>query len=383
MRNVLGAITRQAHARAETTRPGLGPNSRPTPSNSPPRFPHNARSKQNERSTSSANDNFEELWEEAVDDFFARTGVDLSDPEQDLYQRLQRCSSADTIVDALEDISQTFCAYRKGSERAERIRSVLRSVAHGVSVLIDAAAEGAASESFPGGKAVFVAIAVLIKATQGVSERFNTLLAILEKFGFYLSRLHIRLDIGFGPGSRRITVALLSKMVHAFALATQAMRQSRMRHLVSVLFDKDNETEAVAKQVEQLMEEDSRMGLVEIHRAVSQLSDGINETLAPLLSMQTELASIHADVHVVAQITQNGFAALSAQMESHPREHAVPHHLPPSATVPGDIRVASGDAELATRVLILQAILTLRALTPKMLFSSTLTHFTSVYAHWS
>ena len=62
-----------------------------------------------------------------------------------------------------------------------------------------------------------------------MTKRFDALLAILDKFGYYLSRLRIRLDVGIGPESRRIIVELLAKMIRTFAIATQTMHHSRLR----------------------------------------------------------------------------------------------------------------------------------------------------------
>ncbi|KZV68093.1 hypothetical protein PENSPDRAFT_30323 [Peniophora sp. CONT] len=250
----------------------------PTTSSFPPHSPPSVT--QNDPHMGSVDADFEDLWADALRDYSARTGVDLSDRGQDLYRHLQSCTSSYSVAQTLEKVALEFHSYRKGSKRAARIRTALSCVAHGVLVFLDAGAESLASQSFPGGKAVFVAIAVLIKATQGVSKRFDALLAILEKFGFYLSRLHIRLNVGIGFESRRLAIELLSKMVHTFALATQTMRQNRLHHLINVLFNREDETEATRQRVEQLIDEDSRMSLVDIHRAISQLSDRIDEALA-------------------------------------------------------------------------------------------------------
>lgn len=50
-------------------------------------------------------------------------------------------------------------------------------------------------------------------------------------------------------------------------------------HLVSVFFNKDDQTKIVGQRVGQLLEEDSKMGLVEIHRAVTHISNGIDDLL--------------------------------------------------------------------------------------------------------
>ena len=96
--------------------------------------------------TSFSSDDFEELWDDALDDYFARTDVDLSDRDQDLYRRLQSCSSSDSVVRTLDELAVEFRAYRKGSRRSAKIRPLLSSVARGVLVLIDAGAECAASK---------------------------------------------------------------------------------------------------------------------------------------------------------------------------------------------------------------------------------------------
>lgn len=113
---------------------------------SPPHSPRSIRSSQSGPPMSSANVSFEDLWDDALDYFFDHTGVDLSDRDHDLYQRLQKCSSPNSVAQTLEEIALEFRSYRKGSKRAARIRSVISSVAHGVSTIIDASAESAASQ---------------------------------------------------------------------------------------------------------------------------------------------------------------------------------------------------------------------------------------------
>ncbi|VDB84548.1 unnamed protein product [Peniophora sp. CBMAI 1063] len=290
---------------------------------------------------STRSDEFADLWDNALDNYFTRTGVNLRDRDQDLYRRLQGCSSSDSVVQVLEDIALDFKTYRQGSERANKIRSALSSVAYGISVLVEVGAESAASKSFPGGKAIFVAIAILIKATQGVSQRFDALVAILEKFGFYLSRLPIRMDIGLGTESRRLTIQLLSKMVHTFALATETMKKSRTHHFINVFLNKNDETHDLTQSVGVLVEEDARLGLVEMHRAVSHLSDKMDSLLAhaysyserqpesTLLDLQDELAS-------VKEITRTGFATLTAHMPlaTGSREEARP---PTTRSIPNSV----------------------------------------------
>lgn len=118
----------------------------PTALYSPPHSPRSIRSTQSGPPASSVNAEFEDLWDDSLDYFFDHTGVDLSDRNHDLYQRLQNCSSPDSVAQTLEGIALEFRSYRKGSKRAARIRSVLSSVTHGVSMLIDVGAESAAAQ---------------------------------------------------------------------------------------------------------------------------------------------------------------------------------------------------------------------------------------------
>ncbi|KAJ6541368.1 hypothetical protein B0H19DRAFT_1268381 [Mycena capillaripes] len=61
-----------------------------------------------------------------------------------------------------------FGRHREGSSKWHKFRQKLQPVIAVVTIFINAASEGAAAKSVPGGRSGFVAVGVLLKATQAL-----------------------------------------------------------------------------------------------------------------------------------------------------------------------------------------------------------------------
>ncbi|KAK7444802.1 hypothetical protein VKT23_015119 [Stygiomarasmius scandens] len=124
---------------------------------------------------------------------------------------------------------------------------------------MDAVAEAIASLSVPGGKAVFVAVGVSLKTTQGMSDRFDMLIDLFDTLAHSLERLEARKDITFTRHSRAITLDILIALLDVLALATKTMKQNWAKHFVKTIIGKDSIAEAFKRLVR----------LVEEHRAIA------------------------------------------------------------------------------------------------------------------
>ncbi|VDC04756.1 unnamed protein product [Peniophora sp. CBMAI 1063] len=226
-----------------------------------------------------ANDAFTAMWRDALDDFDDVTGENISSGNSDLYKQLQACSDYASIVKILDGKALEFKAYRRGSTNAMKMRAALRPVVCAIINMIDIGAEAAASKAVPGGKAVFVAIAVLFKTVQGVSARFDALVSLFEKFDSFLERLDVRLNAPFESASRALAVKTLAKMVRTLAYATQMMRQNRFKHFFSVLIGLGGDIADITERTENLMIEETRLSLAEIHIRMHGLSEAFMSTL--------------------------------------------------------------------------------------------------------
>ncbi|KAJ6526139.1 hypothetical protein DFH09DRAFT_1371749 [Mycena vulgaris] len=208
-------------------------------------------------------DRFASLWVDAFDVYEHRTGIDLRDENSDIALGLHNCDSEDSVLDALHKTAIAFGGYRVGSPKWHKFRQKLKPVITAVTVFIDAAAECATSKSVPGGKSVFVAIGVLLKATQGVSEKLDALVDLLESLGLFLRQLKIRTDVPFGNESKIVVVEILVEVLKALALATQRMKKNRIQQFVREIFRGDD-MRAVLDRLNKLTTIESRMAVAEM-----------------------------------------------------------------------------------------------------------------------
>ncbi|KAF7373268.1 hypothetical protein MSAN_00535700 [Mycena sanguinolenta] len=227
------------------------------------------------------------LWDDAFDVYKDRTGIDLRHENNDFALRLRGCDSAASVLDILQKIASGFLEYREGSQKWRKFRRNLKPVITVIARFIDAAAEGAASVSVPGGKAIFVAFGVLLKATQGVSKKFDALIDLLERLGFYFKQLSIRSDVPLRKESKSIVVEILVEMLKALALATQMMKRSRIKHFVQELFEEDD-MKAVVDRLDKLMIIESSMMAVETFRMVYQTGSVLEDVILATSSIQRQ-----------------------------------------------------------------------------------------------
>jgi hypothetical protein len=207
---------------------------------------------------------FATLWGDAFDVYEHRTGIDLRDKSSDIALRLHNCDSEASVLDALQRTAAAFGSYREGGPKWSQFRQKLKPVITAVTVFIEAAAEGAASAvcyhpqqdcndliqcicvvcargqscfcrrwgSVEGASAIFAGPNCLdlndLQATQGVSEKFDALVDLLESLGLFLRQLKIRSDVPFGNESKIVVVEILVEVLKALSLATQMMKQNRI-----------------------------------------------------------------------------------------------------------------------------------------------------------
>ncbi|KAF7332814.1 Goodbye domain-containing protein [Mycena sanguinolenta] len=211
---------------------------------------------------------FQALWDDAFDVYKDRTGIDLRHENSDLALRLQGCASATSVLETLQKITSEFSGYREGTSKWRKFQRKLKPVLTVIVAFIDAAADSAISSPMPGG-AVFIAIGLLLKATQGVSEKFDALIDLLESLELFFRQLSIRSEVSLSKESKHIVVEILVEMLKALALATQLMKQNRIKNFVRELV-KGDDMKAILDRLQKLTTIESRMTAVEILGMVNQ-----------------------------------------------------------------------------------------------------------------
>ncbi|KZV66844.1 hypothetical protein PENSPDRAFT_654553 [Peniophora sp. CONT] len=253
------------------------------------------------------------LWREALASYKLLTGVVLEN--SDLYRQIRACSDERAIVSTLESTAGAFEMYRHPAPYGvgARMRSTLIPIVRAVLAMLEVAGEAAASSTLPGGKAVFVAIGILLKTIDGVSARFDAVAALLGKFKFYLARLNVRSGIPFGRSARSLAVEILVQMLRTLAIAARTMRRNRLEHFLAVLVGRDDDLKDVSKRADILVDEEARLTLAEAARAVHNLSSELSDAL---IRMEAELRAILSGVEdLSANLQASGAMEMPAKFE--------------------------------------------------------------------
>ncbi|VDB95871.1 unnamed protein product [Peniophora sp. CBMAI 1063] len=165
-------------------------------------------------------DQFGELWSQALSDYTKKTKIDLS--KHPLAKDLAVLDSPEEICDAFRERMKR---YRRDGTKWGRIRNdYVKPIVDALLIINKTLGETAGSFSVvPGGRFLFVAFGAVLLATKGVSARYNALLDLLDEIKIFFGSLRLRTA---SPASwrnklsRNIASLILVHILDAFALAT-------------------------------------------------------------------------------------------------------------------------------------------------------------------
>ncbi|KAF8289762.1 hypothetical protein DL93DRAFT_2174240 [Clavulina sp. PMI_390] len=157
---------------------------------------------------------FHELWEEAIETYQSITNQPLLTSRDD--RELLKCSSIDDLESVLRSRGAALKTFRK---HGERIRSAFKPLARVLQVVIDTASEVASATGVPGGRGIFVAVARLLQAADGLSKSYDDLSLLLRKLEGFLTRLEGHLNAqALNQPLRDISVRALLQLMKIIAL---------------------------------------------------------------------------------------------------------------------------------------------------------------------
>ncbi|VDB88239.1 unnamed protein product [Peniophora sp. CBMAI 1063] len=267
-------------------------------------------------------DDLTDLWDEAVSQYRDTTGIDLhdEDSEPDLHRRLQGCHDVLKLSRALDTMASDFQVYRSSPKGVGgKIRRALRPIVRVALVVLDIGGEASAATGVPGGKALFVAVGVLLKTTMNVTKRFDAVASLLEKFSFYMDRLKISAQHTVEGALRAIIVEFLAHMLCSFAAVTDMMKQNRIEHFFSLLRGQEDGVTSLMHRAETLIEEQSRLILVESLHIMKTLSANFEDAHARLKTLSETTEKLNRDVRSSGLLQLPGkmdvYIAQAAKME--------------------------------------------------------------------
>ncbi|VDC07202.1 unnamed protein product [Peniophora sp. CBMAI 1063] len=208
-------------------------------------------------------------------------GRDLMDPRSDVYRRLSGCRDYTAVIRVIDNVAEEFKIYRNSRNGVgTAIRSSLSTI---VRALFNFGAlevgRDAVSVQLPGVQAVFVALIYLLKATQGVSERFDMVADLLERLTLVVPYLSLRVQAPLGPASEEVVVKIHVHLLRCLAIIIDTMSQSRIRHYASVVFGRRNPVAKASKKLEVLLQADTSLLLAEIRQENFELFKALKPVL--------------------------------------------------------------------------------------------------------
>ncbi|VDB86730.1 unnamed protein product [Peniophora sp. CBMAI 1063] len=163
--------------------------------------------------------NLAELWDAALQRHEQETGSRLLGTAIAKDYPL-RPTSDDEILAIFAAQSKSFEMFRS---RGAKLLAVLKPIVHFTCLFIDSGAEAAASMNAPGGKAIFVAVAVLLQATKGVSALYDVIEHLFQEIAPLLNRIATHLRPSTPPPSAlmNILVKTCIQVLEILAMTTK------------------------------------------------------------------------------------------------------------------------------------------------------------------
>ncbi|KAH8994011.1 hypothetical protein EDB92DRAFT_1944287 [Lactarius akahatsu] len=112
-------------------------------------------------------------------------------------------------------------------------------------------------QPFPPAKAIFAGIGILLVAIKDISASYDALVDLFESTENFLRRLDIYTKIPSTTAMTEIVVKILVELLSTIALATQQVKQGRLKSFGMKLLG-ENETEAVLQRLDRLNHEEAR-----------------------------------------------------------------------------------------------------------------------------
>ncbi|KAI0266185.1 hypothetical protein BC834DRAFT_145600 [Gloeopeniophorella convolvens] len=247
---------------------------------------------------------FRSLFEAALKEYGEHTGTDLA--SHPLYDQLQACESAETIINVVKEQARAFGEYRKG-DRATQLMTKLSPLVDTMLVLNDGLGN-TLGEAFQPAKFVCTGVGLLLKASKSVSENYDSLVELFDTMSRFLERVKVYTLMEQTPPVTEIIVEMMIGLLDILGLATKEIKQGRLRAFVKKLLG-FRKVEDVVKRLERLTLEESRMSTTHILLIVHTLlenSKGVKtDTEASAATLEDALASVQQVVNSMNNINRN------------------------------------------------------------------------------
>ncbi|KAI0289897.1 hypothetical protein B0F90DRAFT_1929529 [Multifurca ochricompacta] len=193
------------------------------------------------------------LFETALNEFEKRANTSLL--QHQLAIKLIHCQDADSVISILQQEANKFNKFR-GEDG-----NVMKWIKRTVHVLYSLSTSGVLGNSlglsFPPANAIFAGIGILLGAIKDVSSSYDALVDLFESMENFLRRLDIYTKIPSTTAMTAIVVKILIEFLSTLALATEQVKQGRLRAFGKKLLG-ENDVGAVLQRLDRLTQEEAR-----------------------------------------------------------------------------------------------------------------------------
>ncbi|KZV73967.1 WD40 repeat-like protein [Peniophora sp. CONT] len=230
------------------------------------------------------------IWNEAVAEYRRSIESDskLSGRHAELTRALEHCSDTKAILNELQNLSQDISYWRQGSEWSQKVRKVLKPMVGGLCNSMDILGETASALNVPGAKAVFAALAILLKAADRVSAKFDNVEKLLNRFANYVECLRIRVTPHIDYALKKSAVQVLSTLLSAMGGVTKTLNRGKLGlcfwldhadlsftlltgNYTEAIFKGSNAIDDAMKVLDELEKQESRLLNSDIHRKMGDI----------------------------------------------------------------------------------------------------------------
>ncbi|EIM82246.1 uncharacterized protein STEHIDRAFT_160801 [Stereum hirsutum FP-91666 SS1] len=173
----------------------------------------------------------------------------------------------------------------------------LRPVVEVVQLMAEVAGEGA-SLTFAPGKTIFVAIRILLKASNKVRHSYDSVIDIFESLGSFLGRLTLCLEPNISSPMKEVIIKILARLLSILGVATRLIRETRAVTYFKTLIGKNSEVQAALEKLEKLAAQEGR---VVVTATLSAASEILSELETRMKADQQDANAIKTMLMKIAQ----------------------------------------------------------------------------------
>ncbi|THH11184.1 hypothetical protein EW146_g8129 [Bondarzewia mesenterica] len=195
---------------------------------------------------------FHTIWQEAIRKYESDIGIKIDLSSSSLFARVD---SPDAVLKLVDEEQKRFNEHCKSGEK---VRDVLKPILQVVCSFAEAVGLGA-SLAFPPSTAIFGAVVVLLRAAEGVSSNYDSIIQILQDLDDFLDRFKVHLDHDITRPIKEMIVKVLAHLLTILGLVTKSVKENRVERYFKSLIGKNKDVQEALAKMDRLTRQENRV----------------------------------------------------------------------------------------------------------------------------